>query len=94
MDYPGIFLVYSLFCSAMQYLGWVRQFVESLMIKIRNVGVEVGEVKKINFQQHPQGLLESQKTPPHRHPVGPDHLPCYYYKDPMPSVSRRTDVHV
>ena len=38
------------------------------MIKIRNVGVGDGEVKKINFQQHPQGLPESQKTPPHRHP--------------------------
>ena len=49
---------------------------ESLTIKIRNVGVGDGEVKKINFQQHPQGLLESQKMPPHRHPVGPDHLPC------------------
>ena len=43
----------------------------SLVITIRNVGVRDGEVKKIN----PQGLLESQKTP-HRHPVGPDHLPC------------------
>ena len=62
--------------SAMQYLGWVGQFVESLMIKIQNVGVGDGEVKKTNFQQHPQGLLESQKTPPHRPPVGQDHLPC------------------
>ena len=46
------------------------------MIKIRNVGVGDGEVKKINFQQHPQGLLKSQKTSPHHHLVGPDHLPC------------------
>ena len=28
---------------------------ESLMIKIQNVGVGDGEVKNINFQQHPQG---------------------------------------
>ena len=49
-------------CSAMQYLGWVGQFVESLMIKIQNIGVGDGEVKKKDFQQHPQGLLESQKT--------------------------------
>ena len=46
------------------------------MIKIQNVGVGDREVKKINFQQLPQGLLESQKTPPHCHPVDPDHLPC------------------
>ena len=48
---------------------------ESLLIKIRNVGVGDGEVKKKDFQQPPQGLLESQKTPPHRHAVGQDHLP-------------------
>ena len=45
------------------------------MIKIQNVRVEDGQ-KKINFQQHPQGLLESQKKPPHRHPIDQDHLPC------------------
>ena len=66
-------LLSTLFCN-MQYPRWVGQFVESLIIKIRHIGVGDGEVKKINFQQHPQGLLESQKTPPHHHPVGPDHL--------------------
>ena len=61
MYYPGIFLAYVLFYSAMQYLGWVGQFVESLMTKIRNAEVGDIEVKKTNFQQYPQGLLESQK---------------------------------
>ena len=32
--------------------------------KIGNVGVGDVEVKQINYQQHPQGLLESQETPP------------------------------
>ena len=49
MYYPGIFLAYFLFYSAMQYLGWVGQFVESLMTKIRNAGVGDMEVKKTNF---------------------------------------------
>ena len=31
------------------------------MIKIQNVEVGHGEVKKTNCQRHPQGLLESQK---------------------------------
>ena len=46
------------------------------MIKIRNAGVGGRGGKKIDFQQHPQGLLESYKTPPHRHPVSQDNLPC------------------
>ena len=49
------------------------QFVESLMIKIQNIGGRDGEVKKPNCQLHPQGLLESQKMH-HRHPVDQDHL--------------------
>ena len=44
-----------------------------LMTKIQNVGVGDVEVKKTNFQQHPQGLSESQKRH-HHHPTGQDHL--------------------
>ena len=45
-----------------------------LMTKIQNVGVGDVEVKKINFQQHPQGLLESQRMHHHRPPTGQGHL--------------------
>ena len=74
MYYPGIFLAYFLFYSAMQYLGWVGQFVESLTTKIQNAGVGDMEVKKTNFPQHPQGLLENQKRHHHRHPTDQDLL--------------------
>ena len=74
MYYLGTFLAYSLFYSAMQYLEWVEQFVESLMTKIRNAGVGDVEMKETNFQQHPQGLLESRKRHHHRLPIGQDHL--------------------
>ena len=61
MYYPWIFQAYFLFYSAMQYLGWVGQFVAFLMTRIQNARVGDGEGKKINFQQHPQGQPESQR---------------------------------
>ena len=61
-----------LFCNAVP--GWEGQFVESLMTKIKNARVGDVEVKKSNFQQHPQGLPESQKKHHHSHPTGQDHL--------------------
>ena len=77
MYYPGIFQTYFLFYSAMQYLGWVGQFVAFLMTRIQNARVGDGELKKINFQQHPQGQPESQSKHHHRHPTDQDHL-CYF----------------
>ena len=74
MYYPGIFQAYFLFYSAKQYLGWVGQFEAFLMTKIQNARVGYVEVKKINSQQHPQGLLESQRKHHHCHPTGQDHL--------------------
>ena len=64
MYYPGIFQAYFLFYSTMQYLGWVGQFEAFLMTKNQNARVGDVEMKKINCQQHPQGLLESQKASP------------------------------
>ena len=43
-----------------------------MSLKIKTQNIRVGGVEmKINFQQHPQGLLESQKTPPRHPPISP-----------------------
>ena len=61
----------------MQYLGWVGQSVVFLMTKIQNARVGDVEVKKTNFQQHTQGLPESQRKHHHHPPTGQGHL-CQY----------------